>query len=69
MYRLKDLREDNDLNQTEIAKILNCTQACYSKWELGQRDIPISSLIKLAEFYNVTIDYLLGVTDKNIKAV
>ena len=62
MLRLKDLREDRDLKQEEIAKILNISQTNYSKYELGKINIPISSLIKLAKFYNTSIDYLLGLT-------
>lgn len=61
--RLRDLREDKDLTQTDIAKILNCTQTCYSYYEIGKRDIPTDVLIKLAEFHNTSIDYLLGITD------
>lgn len=61
--RLKDLREDAEKTQSDIAKILNCTQACYSKYELEQRDIPNSALIKLAEYYCVSIDYIMGLTN------
>lgn len=63
MYRLRDLREDLDKTQSDIAKILNCTQTCYSKYELGQRDIPTSSLIKLSKYYSVSTDYILGLTN------
>ncbi len=64
MYkRIRDLREDRDLNQTEVAKMLGMSQTGYSKYETGENDIPTSILIKLADFYNVSIDYLLGVTD------
>ncbi len=63
--RLKDLREDSDLTQSEVSKIINCTQATYSKYELGKREIPVGSLLKLAKFYNTSVDYILGVT--NIK--
>ena len=64
MYqRIRDLREDNDLNQTQIAKILGMSQTGYSKYETGENDIPTTILIKLAEFYNTSIDYLLGQTD------
>lgn len=66
MYqRLRDLREDRDLNQTEIAKMLGMSQTGYSKYETGENDIPTSVLIKLADFYDTSIDYLLGRT--NIK--
>ena len=67
MYqRIRDLREDRDLKQRELAAYLNCSQRAYSNYELGQRDIPTDVLIKLANFYNVSIDYLLGQT-KNPK--
>lgn len=63
MYqRIRDLREDNDLKQRQLAEFLNCSQQVYSNYELGQRDIPTEVLIKLANFYNVSIDYLLGQT-------
>jgi len=60
MYRIKDLREDRDLTQTEIAKLLNTTQQQYSKIELGKSDISGTAIRKLAEFYNVSADYILG---------
>ena len=64
MYRrIRDLREDNDIKQREIAKFLNCSQQVYSNYELGQRDIPTDTLIKLSEFYKVSVDYILGLTD------
>ena len=63
MYkRIKDLREDKDLSQKEIAKILNMSQTGYSKYEVGTNDIPTKILIKLAQFYNTSVDYLLGLT-------
>lgn len=61
--RLRDLREDQDLSQSALAKYLNCSQACYSYYELGRRDIPTESLIRLAEFYDTSVDYLLGRTN------
>jgi len=61
--RLRDLREDHDLKQRELAKLLTCSQQVYSNYELGQRDIPTDVLIKLSLFYNVSIDYILGLTD------
>ena len=61
--RIRDLREDKDITQKEIAKILNCSQQVYSNYELGQRDIPTDILIKLSEFHKVSIDYILGLTD------
>ena len=64
MLRLKDLREDKDLKQEDVAKFLNISQTNYSKYELGKINIPISSLTKLAEFYNTSIDYLLGLTNE-----
>lgn len=64
MYsRLRDLREDADLTQKEVAKMLNCSQQVYSNYELGQRDIPTAVLIALAKFYNVSADYILGISD------
>lgn len=64
MYkRIRDLREDNDLTQKQIAEILHCSQQVYSNYELGQRDIPTAILIALAKFYNTTTDYILGLTE------
>ena len=64
MYkRIRDLREDNDLTQKQVAKELNCSQQVYSNYELGQRDIPTDILIRLSKFYGVSIDYILGITD------
>ncbi|MBE6679049.1 MAG: helix-turn-helix transcriptional regulator [Ruminococcaceae bacterium] len=64
MYkRIRDLREDNDFTQSHIAKVLNCSQQAYSNYELGQRDIPTDILIELSKFYNVSVDYILGITD------
>lgn len=60
--RIRDLREDKDLTQTQIAGILNCSQRIYSNYERGDVDIPTEILIKLANFHNVSIDYLLGQT-------
>lgn len=63
MYqRIRDLREDHDLKQREIADYLNCSQRVCSNYELGQRDIPTDVLIKLSQFYNVSVDYILGLT-------
>ncbi|MBS7389768.1 MAG: helix-turn-helix transcriptional regulator [Oscillospiraceae bacterium] len=65
MYiRIRNLREDSDITQAEMSKILNCSQQVYSNYELGQRDIPTDILIKLSKYYNVSIDYLLGLTNK-----
>ncbi len=64
MYkRIRDLREDKDLNQTEVAKMLGMSQTGYSKYETGENDIPTEILIKLARFYNVSVDYILERTD------
>ena len=54
------MREDRDLSQKTIAEYLKCSQVCYSYYEIGKRDIPTDILIKLADFYDVSIDYLLG---------
>ena len=61
--RIRDLREDRDLKQKDVAKALFCSQQVYSNYELGQRDIPTAVLIKLAEFHRTNVDYLLGLTD------
>lgn len=61
--RLRDLREDRDLSQKQIAMILHMSQTGYSKYETGENDIPTDILIKLADFYDVSVDYLLGLTD------
>lgn len=62
--RIRDLREDADMTQTQIAAILHCSQRVYSNYERGDIDIPTEILIKLADFHNVSVDYLLGRTDK-----
>lgn len=64
-YRIKDLREDNDLKQRNIAEMLNIHQTTYSDYELGNLNIPVSVLCRLADFYDTSIDYLVGRT--NIK--
>ena len=64
MYkRIRDMREDRDLTQKEIADALKCSQQVYSNYELGQRDIPTDILINLSKFYGVSVDYILGLTD------
>lgn len=64
MYqRLRDLREDMDLNQTKIAKMLGMSQTGYSKYETGENDVPTAILIKLADFYDVSVDYILERTN------
>lgn len=62
--KIKDLREDNDLTQAQISKVLMCDQSLYSKYERGERDIPLRLLIILSEYYNVSLDYLVGRTNK-----
>lgn len=62
--RLKEIRKDRDLKQTDIAKILGMTQVQYSRYERGIRSIPIEKIAKLALFYGVSIDYLLGLTNE-----
>ena len=65
MYkRIRELREDRDLLQSDIAKFLNCTQVAYSHYELGKRDIPTEVLIKLSLFHNTSVDYILGLTNE-----
>ena len=64
MYkRLRELREENKLLQKNLAEYLHCSQVAYSRYELGARDIPTEVLIKLAGFYNISVDYLLGLSD------
>lgn len=66
MYqRIRDLREDRDWKQREVADYLNCSQQVYSNYELGQRDIPTEVLIKLSALYGVSVDYLLGLTNNS----
>ena len=65
MYRrLRDLREDADLTQSQVAKYLGMSQTGYSKYETGENDIPTQILIALARFYHTSVDYLLGLTDQ-----
>ncbi|MBS5806037.1 MAG: helix-turn-helix transcriptional regulator [Firmicutes bacterium] len=63
MNRLKEIREDKDLLQSDIAKILNVSQVAYSYYEIGKRQLPIDLLKKLALYYGTSTDYLLGLTD------
>ena len=63
MKRLKDLREDKDLTQSELAKIIGCSQTTYSRYETGQISVPNDILIKLADFYDVNLDYIFLRTD------
>lgn len=62
-HRIRNLREDKDLNQEQLAKLLNISQITYSRYESGKLDIPTQSLIKLADFYSISVDYLLNLTD------
>lgn len=65
MYpRLRDLSEDSDMTQTQVAKHLQMSQTGYSKYETGENDIPTQVLIKLAELYGTSTDYLLGLSDQ-----
>lgn len=65
MYpRIRNLREDMDLSQTKLAKLIGMSQTGYSKYETGENDIPTNILIKLAKLYNTSTDYLLGLTDE-----
>lgn len=61
--RIRNLREDSDKTQKEVAEYLFCDQSLYSKYERGIRDVPVEIIIKLARFYNTSTDYILGLTD------
>jgi len=61
--RIRDLREDADLKQKQIAEYLQCDQSLYSKFERGEREIPLNLVVKLAHFYSTSVDYLVGLTD------
>lgn len=63
--RIKDLREDNDKHQKDIAQLLGISQQYYSEYESGNRTIPITHLITLAKYYGTSIDYIVGLTDEN----
>ena len=63
--RIKDSREDHDLYQKDVAKLLGISQQYYSEYEKGKRTIPIQHLITLAKFYETSIDYIVGLTDEN----
>lgn len=65
-YRIRDLREDKDLTQEQLAKLLNVSQTTYSRYETGNLDIPSQSLVKLAQYYSTSVDYLLNLTDNKI---
>ena len=62
--RIRDLREDKDLTQKQMGEILSCSQRVYSNYERGELDIPTEILIKLADFHEVSVDYILNRTDK-----
>ena len=62
--RIRDLREDHDLKQFAIAEHLMCDQSLYSKYERGERELPLRLAVRLAEFYGVSVDYLVGLTDE-----
>lgn len=62
--RIRDLREDKDLTQAKMGEILSCSQRVYSNYERGELDIPTEILIKLADFHGVSVDYILGRTEK-----
>lgn len=62
--RIRDLREDKDMTQRQMADLLHCSQQVYSNYELGQRDIPTEVLIGLSRIHGVSVDYILGITDK-----
>ena len=62
--RIRDLREDKDLKQAAVAAYLLCDQSLYSKYKRGERELPLRLAVRLAEFYGVSVDYLVGVTDE-----
>ena len=64
--RLRDLREDRDMTQAQVASLLGIDQRVYSNYETGKREIPMRHLIVLADYYHVTVDYLLGRDTKNL---
>ena len=62
--RIRDLREDRDLKQKQVAAYLVCDQSLYSKYERGERPVPLDVIVKLADFYGVSVDYLIGRSDE-----
>lgn len=62
--KIRDLREDNDLSQSKVAQYLMCDQSLYSKYERGERELPLRLAVQLAEYYGVSVDYLVGLTDE-----
>lgn len=67
-HKIRDLREDKDLKQIDMAEMLGVSQGTYSRYEAGKSDIPTDVLLRLADFYGVTVDYLLGREDQRKKA-
>jgi len=63
LRRLRDLREDNDLTQKQVAEILKTSPQYYQKYETGVRPLPVNRIVELAEYYNTSVDYILGLTD------
>jgi len=63
-HRIRDLRDDSDMTQKQIAVYLNCSQQVYSNYELGQRDVPTQVLLLLSKLHKTSVDYILGVTDE-----
>lgn len=61
--RIRDIRENHDLTQRQVAQVLLCDQSLYSKYERGERDIPLKSMVQLARFYQTSVDYLVGLTE------
>ena len=64
--RIRDLRNDHGLTQKQIAKLLNVSQNKYSQYEIGVSRLPLDAVVKLAEYYNVSVDYLVGLTDETV---
>ena len=64
--RIRDLRNDHGLTQKQIAKLLNVSQNTYSQYEIGVSRFPLDAVVKLAEYYNVSVDYLVGLTDETV---
>lgn len=62
--RIRDMREDQDISQQQIANYLMCDQSLYSKYERGERTVPLEIMVKLADYYHTSIDYLVGITDQ-----
>ena len=62
-FKIRDMREDHDLTQQQVAEYLMCDQSLYSKYERGERDVPLNVMIQLAQFYKTSVDYLVGLTE------